>query len=190
MSEPAKVDFDIERAQRLKSKAMSIPNSCDNGPPWCEQYRRLTAEVHEWKGSAQSHEVTILELQAENAKLLAAAHELEKERNCLAVLTEEQNSLLATLRGINERLMATNGDLANIIGKLEAEKMGYLRDTNTLVVIRNLLGVDNNVPVEDAVNRLIAERNRLRAALEEIARLDSPPLGRYGIIAREALKSE
>ncbi len=68
---------------------MSPANSCDNGPPWCEQYRRLTAE--------------------------------------------------------RDEALAANGNLANLIGKLEA-------------------------------------------ALEEIARLDSPPLGRYGIIAREALE--
>ncbi len=35
-----------------------------------------------------------------------------------------------------------------------------------------------------------AEVAKLRAALEEIADIDSPPLGRYGIIARAALNKE
>lgn len=41
---------------------------------------------------------------------------------------------------------------------------------------------------EEKIGKLEAENERLRAALERIANLDSPPDGRYAIIAREALR--
>ncbi len=43
---------------------------------------------------------------------------------------------------------------------------------------------------ESEYELLRIENRGLRAALEEIVRLDSPPLGRYGIIANTALNEE
>ncbi len=90
-------------------------------------------------------------LEDENAKLTAQVDTAKKYAE--AYFDESE-----LLKRENAKLLAANGDLANIIGKLEAEKMSHLRDTNTLIVIRNLLDVDNSVRVEDAVNRLIGLR--------------------------------